>query len=270
MKDKFTICVLLYGDHPELAERCLRSIADTIRADDLNLRVGLNAVSPRVTEWVKSWVPAENIWEAAENIHKYPMMRQMIHGISPVKTEFMMWFDDDSYLSGYSQTVANNNPYWLQHVEHTMVNSDLIGSIYTIPWMGKQREYVQAQPWYTGKDPSDRPRMRFATGGWWTIRTDLLYRYDYPWQDLDHRGGDCMLGELCHQQGLRLNHFRDGVKINANQAGQESKAPRRGFDQKPLGVEFDPGVADALHRATQPPPVTTQPPEQPRRRIIEL
>ena len=102
-----------------------------------------------------------------------------------------------------------------------------------------------------------------------------------------------MLGELCYQQGLRLNHFRGGVRINANAAGQESKAQRRGFDQKPIGVEFDSGVAEALHRATQPPLVRIQRdhllndeeaahqktirdqaeqeiPPKPRRKIIEL
>ena len=80
-----------------------------------------------------------------------------------------------------------------------------------------------------------------------------------------------MLGEMCFQQGLRLNHFRDGVKINADASGRESKAPRRGFDQKPIGVEFrGDQVADALQRATQPPVQQTQPPQKKRRRIIEL
>lgn len=258
MKDKFTIGVLLYGDYPELAERCLRSITNTVRAEDLNLRVGLNQVSDRVTSWVKSWVPPENIWESTENIHKYPMMRQMVHGLKPVETDYFMWFDDDSFLQGYDLTSGDNNPYWLQHLEHTMVNSDMVGSIYTIGWQGQQREFVKAQPWYAEKDPAERSKIRFATGGWWTIRTELLYRYDYPWPMLDHRGGDAMLGEMCYQQGLRLNHFRDGVRINANASGQESKAQRRGFDQKPIGTEFDAGAAEALHRATQPPMVRIQ------------
>lgn len=272
MKDKFTICVLLYGDNATLADRCLRSIAETVKADDLNLRVGLNEVTPQVAQWVRSWIPEECIWESPTNMHKYPLMRQMIHGIKPVTTEYTMWFDDDSYLDGHRLTVASDNtPYWLRDVEHMMVNSDMLGSIYTQNWQGRQHEWVRSQPWYDGKDPADRPKARFATGGWWTIRTELLYKYNYPWPELDHRGGDQMLGEMCYQQELRLNQYKRGVRINADTAGRESKAPRRGFDQKPIGVEFDPGVSDVLHRATGLPPtestITTVPP---RRKIIEL
>jgi len=271
MKDKFTICVLLYGDYPHLADRCLRSITQAVAAEDLNLRVGLNEVSDRVTEWVRSWVAPECIWESPTNLHKYPMMRDMLYGIRPVDTEYFMWFDDDSYIDeSYSLLVANDKPYWLRQVDHAMVNSDVIGSVYTIGWQGKQREYVKAQSWYNGRDPAERTKIRFATGGWWTARTALLEEQNYPWPDLDHRGGDAMLGEMCFQHGLRLNQFREGLHINSNTAGQESKASRRGFDQPPLGVKYDPGVAATLHRATAVPPVA--PPKLGRspKPIIEL
>lgn len=248
MKSKFTIGVLLFDNFPELADRCLRSIANTIRMTDLNLRVGLNAVNPGIVDWVKSWVPADCIWEYDHNIHKYPLMRQMLHGVKPVDTEYFMWFDDDSYLEGYSLLDSVKRPYWLQLVEHAMVNSDMIGAIYDMAFAGNQRDWVKAQPWYTGRE--FLPKLRFATGGWWTIRTDLLYRFDYPWKDLDHNGGDALLGELCRQQHLRLNNFRDGVKINADINGRESKAKRRGTSQKPLGWNYDAGVTAALNRAT--------------------
>jgi len=265
MKDKFTICVLLYGDHPQLAERCLTSICDTIQEGHLNLRIGLNQVSQAVRDWVFSWMPHEDIWEAPTNIHKYPMMRQMFYGARPVETPYTMWFDDDSYLDGYQLVRQQNQPYWLSLVEQNMVNSDMIGSVYTIPFQGQQRAFVRDQSWYNGRDPEERKSMRFATGGWWTARTEVLREWDYPWEYLDHRGGDCMFGELMYQQGLRLNQFRDGVKINADDQGRESKAQRRGFDQPPLGVEYDPGVGNTLHRATSP--VAAEPPQ---RRIIEL
>lgn len=250
MRTKFTIGILLYGDFPYLADRCLRSIANTIKSADLNLRVGLNEVSPAVVSWVKSWVPNDCILEFDKNINKYPLMRQMVHGVKPIDTEYFMWFDDDSYLDGYSLLDTIKRPYWLQLVDHAMVNSDMIGSIYTMPFQGNQQEWVKAQPWYTGQKLSSK--MKFATGGWWTIRTDLLYRFDYPWRELNHNGGDALLGELCHQQHLRLHNFRDGVKINADEHGRESKAERRGTDHRsrPLGWDYDPGVAATLNRAT--------------------
>lgn len=249
-KPKFTICVLLYGNYPTLAERCLRSITETVAAEDLELRVGLNQVVPLVADWVKSWLPPECIWESKENRHKYPMMREMIHGVRPIETPYTMWFDDDSYLDGFQLTAGHDQVHWLHTVEQCMEDADMIGSIYSMHWSGNQRDFVKAQPWYAGKDPADQPKIRFATGGWWTMRTPLLYRYDYPWPTLDHRGGDIMLGEMCRQQSLRLRHFNTGLHINADKDGKESKSQRRGFDQTPIGVDFDPGVADTLHRAT--------------------
>jgi len=251
LKDKFTICVLLYGDHTELADKCLRSIAETIRVEDFQLRVGLNAVSDRTRNWVKSWIHPDCIWESEENIHKYPMMRAMIHEARPVTTEYLMWFDDDSYLEGHKLEEDASTSPWLLHVDSMMSTADMLGSIYVKGWEGNQAEFVKAQPWYAGKEPAGR-RLKFATGGWWTIRTELLYKYDYPWPDLDHCGGDTMLGELCHQQDLRLRHFSTGVKINAGHSGVESEAPRRGFTQKPYGSDFVKSAADKLHAATTP------------------
>ena len=236
MRDKFTICVLLYGDFPQLAERCLRSITETVSERDLNLRVGLNAVSPAVRDWVHAWVPENSITESAENIFKYPMMRKMLYD-NPVTTDYIMWFDDDSYLTGFK--ICDGADKWLQLVEHAMVNADMIGSPYYIPWQGKQKEFVRQQPWYAGKDPDSGKHIKFITGGWWTIRTELLYKYDYPWLDLEHCGGDTMLGELCHQQGLRIHNFNTGIRVNADAAGAQGKSARRGngFNPQPLGKE---------------------------------
>lgn len=260
MIDDFTICVLLYGNHFDLALRCLTPLLQGGPIPASHLRIGLNAVCPQTRELAYQAAPGY-VWEFEENQHKYPVMRQMIHGISPICTPYTMWFDDDSYIV---QPLAP----WLTTVASRMTNADLIGSLYFVSWQGQQRAFVKAQPWYKGKDPAARGHINFATGGWWTIRTDVLYKFNYPWPELDHRGGDAMLGEMCFQQGLRLKHFRDNVKINASSTGKESAAPRRGFNQDPLGFDFDPGVAEALHRATSPPATGPEPTK--RRRIVEL
>ncbi len=262
MIDKFTICVLLFGDHFDLAQRCLSSIVNGVDPQALNLRIGLNAVTDETRKLAYALAP-HSIWEFTENRHKYPVMREMVHGVSPIRTPYTMWFDDDSYLVKPTKTL-------LSQIDGLMPDADMLGSLYRIPWQGNQKLYVQAQPWYAGRDLDSRPKIKFATGGWWTIRTEVLYRFDYPWPLLDHRGGDVMLGEMCYQQGLRLKHFRDGVKINADHTGRESKAPRRGFDQLPLGVDFDPSISAALHRATSPSPAIHPKPQPKLRPLIEL
>lgn len=267
MTTDFTILVLLYGDHTNLADRCLRSIAETVRAGDLtNLRVGMNAVCKQTSDWVRAWVPEENIWEFSENRHKYPVMREMIHGRRRIETPYTMWFDDDSYLTGFKLSETDPGNYWLSRVEAAMINSDMIGAIYGIDWHKNQRLWVQDQPWYNGKSTADRQKIRFATGGWWTMRTDILYGWNYPWPELDHRGGDVMMGELCYQRGLRLNQFREGLKINANIKGVENKSPRRGFDQNPIGYDYRPDAKPAVST-----PIPPQP-QLPRKRplILEL
>lgn len=266
MISDYTICVLLFGDYNKLARRCLVPLRGLREQTDV--RVGLNQVCENTREIAAAVATTGHIWEYTENRHKYPVMREMIQGVAPITTPYTMWFDDDSYIDVPLD-------HFFGAVDKTMANADMLGSLYTLGWIGQQREFVRSQSWYNGKDPNDHPKIRFATGGWWCIRTELLYKFNYPWPDLDHRGGDVMLGELMYQQDLRLKHFKYGVKINADDAGRESQAARRGFDQPPFGAHFDVGISETLHRATGSPPLTTSqqesPPLQPRRRrIIEL
>lgn len=245
----YTVCVLLFGDYPQLADRCLRSIAAAIPESDLRLRVGMNAVVPAVADWVRSFVPEEDVFQKTENIGKYPLMREMFHGARPIDTEFIIWFDDDSYISP-DYALRSRDERWLDLVTAAAVDADVMGSLYTKPWEGQQRTWVRKQPWYNGKPPEDRPHMRFATGGFWVARTEVLRKFDYPWPALKHNGGDTTLGELCFQQGLRLRQFKTGVHINANDRGEESKAARRGLiGQPPIGKHIDLDTAASVHGA---------------------
>jgi hypothetical protein len=156
------------------------------------------------------------------------MMRQMFHS-KPIETPYVMWFDDDSYIKDVSL---------LTQVEAQMADCDMLGSVYTIPYGNDQKEWCKTQPWYTGKPLSDKPR--FATGGWWCIKTDVLKRFDWPTPELKHCGGDVALGILISQNDLKLKHFNKGVAINANAQGKESAAERRGASktEKPIGKGF--------------------------------
>jgi hypothetical protein len=96
----------------------------------------------------------------------------------------------------------NVTPAWWSSVHQKMQTSDMIGAIY---------------------------RMRLR----------IIQQYDYPFPEIIQCGGDTAMGELIRQQNLRLNSFRDGVRINADEDGRESKAPRRGVvSDKPVWYKF--------------------------------
>ncbi|MCI0420754.1 MAG: hypothetical protein L0312_16260 [Acidobacteria bacterium] len=226
MATEVTVCVLLFGDYPVLARRCLGPLAALWKRGLLHLRVGANSISS-ATKAVLSELEVMPTHSEETNICKYPMMRRLLR--EPlINTPLTMWFDDDSYVS--ADPVG-----WLEQVTLGIREADMLGSIYQIRLGGKQHEWIRRQPWYTGLAVSRGGLVRFATGGWWAVRTELLYRYGWPPEELIHRGGDVMLGELCRQQNLRLKHFNRGVSINADDSGRESAAPRRGFDSKPVG-----------------------------------
>jgi hypothetical protein len=159
-------------------------------------------------------------------------MRRMFHDPDrPVMTPYLMWFDDDSYIDWPDSD-------WWSRPYQAMQEADMIGSIYTIPAQGDQPKAVAAQPWYRNK-PLERgrdgkSRFRFATGGWWVVRTRIVQKWDWPWPELKHRGGDHTFGELIRQQSYTLKDFKEGVRINADKQGRESKAPKRGHDERPL------------------------------------
>lgn len=242
MAKDITICVLLYGDHYKLAERCLQSLQNLPQAR-VDLRVAMNAVCD-ATAWLVQKYQQQGRISVAQahvtNIHKYPAMRALLSATQPMLAPRVMWFDDDSYL------VDGCNAEWLDEVIGELRHYPMIGSIYHMKFQGRQREWIKAQPWYMGKDPGLRDSTRFCTGGWWAIQTKVLRDLGYPWANLDHNGGDVMLGEAMYQADLSLRSFRHGVHINADEIGRESKAPRRGFSQLPVGTETAPAVPEPI------------------------
>src|SRR5260221_519410 len=56
--------------------------------------------------------------------------------------------------------------------------------------------------------------FRFAAGGFWAIRTDVLHQLDWPDGRLLQAGDDLLLGEALRQNQLRLGNFTYGVEIH--------------------------------------------------------
>lgn len=231
---KFTVCALLYGNHTDLARRCLEPVLKLSESGLVELRVGLNEASDDTSNYVTENRGLCTIYEADPQIFKYPMMRRMFYE-QPLTTDYVMWFDDDSYIKDPEPAE------WLKSVETSMSSCDMLGSVYVIPYGNDQKAWCQTQPWYTGKPIKDKPK--FATGGWWCIRSEVIKRFNWPIPELKHCGGDVALGVLIDQNNLRLKHFNNGVAINANEVGKESSAARRGASrtEKPIGKGFTPG-----------------------------
>lgn len=227
----FDVNVLLYGDHRDLARRCLESIQKTIDPKlAAVVRIGLNAVTPQVKD--EAWRLASKMpvithiyWETSNrNVWKYPMMRKMIRDRErPVEAPYVMWFDDDSFLVDRSDRL-----WWSKAEIATRGPQTVTGSVYKLTkgFRGPQFSWIEGQPWFKQRNIQGIPR--FAQGAWWMAKTIFLDRWDYPFPELRHNGGDSMLGELLHQQGHTIKHWNTGVAINADHRGAESAAKRRG------------------------------------------
>lgn len=219
------ICVLFYGDgdcYYQLAQRVLNAPMQALGANpDVEFRFGLNACGLDTTEYIESqaakYFPRSTVLSAPVNTYKYPMMRRLFTAapLPPVT----MWFDHDSYLQP-----AVDATQWLARIRRQLTACSMLGSVYRGLMTDAQRAWVVAQPWSDAKTPIGV--TSYATGSWWAAQSSVLEQYSWPPADLQQKGGDILLGELCKQTGLALCHFRDGININANAAGVEGAHPR--------------------------------------------
>jgi hypothetical protein len=238
---------LFFGSDKEclsLAQRVLNSPMRALAEHNVEFRFGLNAVGEQTRTYVRGAVkesfPDALVIDSPTNLFKYPMMRRLLHE-KPLAAPLTMWFDDDSCLAP-----TCNVSTWLPRLKKQLEVYTMLGSVYRQRLLGNQAAWIKNQWWYNNRPITDY--VKFVTGGWWTIQSSVLLRYDWPLLDLKHRGGDVMLGALCAQQDLAIGHFRDHVWINANEHGVESKAPRRGHNERPIGVDYRPGAYEPLSR----------------------
>lgn len=233
------VCVLFYGEDEislPLAQRVLNTPMRELAKQNVEFRFGFNAVGEKTKAYVREAIASDfhnTLWiEPEGNIFKYPIMRRMLHE-KPLLAPLTMWFDDDSCLAPNCDVTT-----WWPRVKNLLDTYAMVGSLYRQRLLGEQPTWIKQQWWYAGKPVP--PYIKFITGGWWTIRSSVLLRYNWPIPELRHRGGDVMLGALCDQQDVPITHFRDSVWINANEEGVESKSPRRGHDEAPIGVRLAP------------------------------
>jgi hypothetical protein len=266
MTVKYTVFVLLYGDYTHLARRVLDSLLmsdpKNFKGDyiPIEIRVGLNEVSPSTKQYVDQLITSgklqnKNVYTSEKNIHKYPIMRYMFFDENnPITSPWTMWFDDDSFVKDTKEFFFTLEKT-INRLEKTAAPPAMYGQTWFMNLGGNQHYWVKDQPWYRGKEVEPTRKVRFCTGGWWCTKTDVIQQLNWPVPEIDHRGGDVMLGEALRQLDLPLKHYHSHVAINADQSGNDCKSPRRGFDSKPVGWNYEPGGTRVVKDATEGAPL---------------
>lgn len=229
------VCALCYGNdsHCENLARRLFNAEFIELGRYADVRIGLNAVGDAtrdIVDAVRTKLPTAVIIDCPENINKYPMMRRLFDA-RPISAPHTMWFDDDSCIVS-----GTNVPEWLGRIQKQLSTYAIVGSVYLQGYVGGQRDWIKSQPWYRGLEPARC--LQYVAGGWWAAQTQALRDLNWPVLGLKNRGGDVMLGEAMRQANLFVGHFRDNLWISANESGVESKSPRRGGAELPVGVDY--------------------------------
>jgi len=228
-----TICVLTYGDYPELARRCINSIVSNCDRNHYRLVVGANSVNHHTRDYLNTLVSIGSIdalYESEININKCPMMRRMFQDID---SEFIWWFDDDSNIidtqalsqrlaiarTASPSTVIWGHEFFFGDEKDFSYGTDVVG-------------FVRSAPWYRGRNPPSWERggkdeydfegrgvgdgrWFFITGGCWFIRTSVIRALDWPDRRMIKRNDDVFLCEAIRQQGWHVADIGPlGVMIN--------------------------------------------------------
>lgn len=228
------VCVLLYGDYPDLARRCLVSLDGLLDDPDTNLVVAMNEPSSRTLSLLPTVLPNRpdriTFTLSDPQIHKYPMMRFVLGTPTLRPGGIFCWFDDDSFVKTDPRLMVRDLRLDLAGTDPTVV-----GAKYTYNRLEPyQVDWARRQWWYTGQ-PIQAQKTPFLTGSWWACHTSLLRKYDWPDPVIDHNGGDILFGLLCDQQGIRMVDSHKHVSINADSSGRDCSQPTRGFKGRRAG-----------------------------------
>lgn len=227
MSEFASVYALLYGSYHVLHKRLLDSLSLYVPSS-VRVVVWCNQVCPETRALLE--VSHFNAIFCEENKPKYLAMREMFTSVtySPLGSEWVVWFDDDSYVERSDWYVATKE--YVASRRHQ--NICYFGQPWFVHHLPGQWEFISRMPWFRNKPPElikGRPGITFAQGAYWGLRTDVLRSLDWPPSQfgLSHNGGDTLLGEAIRQADLPFHKFHYGVKINA--------ARRRGHSEPPAG-----------------------------------
>ena len=229
-----TICVLTYGDYPGLASRAIDSIRHNCPRPRYQLIVGGNALGTQTLHYLEGLQARGDIDElilSPTNMNQCPMMRRMF---PKAESEFIWWFDDDSYITG-----ADALDRWLEPARRAPSRTVMWGPLSLCdhpltfaPDLDDITAFVRGGDWYRGLPPpswrtggkgefnfrgngTGDGRWFFIPGGCWLIRTSAIRDLDWPDRRLIKMGNDVLLGEAIRQHGWELENIGNpGVAIN--------------------------------------------------------
>ncbi len=208
---RFTLCLLLYGN-ANAAARQLKERWKKPWDDAIGFRFGLNACKV-ANAALAEIAPVPFICRERTNIGKPALMRRLFHE-RRIDTEWTIWFDDDSF------------PYradWLQALEVAIAAQPdvaMLGVPAVTEVSARMVNFIREAPWYRGVplEPSrtrtSAARLHFILGGFWAIKTEWIYKLDWPDPRIVHFEDDYLLGEAIRQNGGKLGRFHSGVKVD--------------------------------------------------------
>lgn len=236
--DKFSIAVLCYGPHPQLAYRCVSSLLPALNSPAVaDVHLCVNAVVPATMtalRYAANQMTCPVFFHVAEeNACKYPMLRQVLRNVYCPLGENLMWFDDDTIVAKPDQLFSSTQAQLDVH--------PVAGRRQRIQLHPNQAKWLNQQDWSKRQLPWTPVPVYFPAGGWWAAKTEFLLQHDWPHPLLYHRGGDVMLGVLLSKLGLTFG-VPDPmpVWINAAKPGEHHTQQRRGHDHQPLGCVLPP------------------------------
>ena len=233
-----TIYVLCYGDYLSLHKRVLNSLTDHLPDGKAWVVIWGNNLSVASKTYIEAICATRggsfSFFNWFDNVPKYEVMRRMWQdpdGPGP-RTPWTLWLDDDTHIV---------KPDWWRKTmafikAHEDENICYIGQPWFVHHLPGQEEFIKQAKWYKGvpfemhptRNPKvKKPGIKFATGGYVWLRTDVIEQLKWPDERLVHNGGDTLLGEAIRQQGLPRHFYDYGVKVN--------DAKRRGRSDKPAG-----------------------------------
>lgn len=218
-----TVCVLVYGDHPDLAGRFFERLVRHTPMELVRTRIGMNAVGAATRRIVDSFVedhPGTWVVDSGENLFKNRMMRRLFHE-RPLETRWAIWFDDDSFV---------RRDDWLQSLAMRIEGSpgsSMLGRPAMVAPDRRVLRFVESAAWFRGKpflrigeDGGGSEWFTFVEGGFWAVRSDAVRMLDWPDPRLIHYLDDFIMGEALRQNDLTMVPHWSGVEISAS--------PRRG------------------------------------------
>lgn len=238
---KFTVFVLCYGPHTDIARRCLDSVIATVPEDRLDLRVALNECAPATIKYVAG-LPTTKVYKYPENKKKYPVMRDMFYDSKcPITTPYLVWLDDDTkvvdpkWLIDLSQTIIANHPHGSR-----LYGPKFVHDLKTYERRGSRpKDWFNRADWHTGRHMRIRGRnteapngtvIEFAAGWCWALHVETMRKAQIPDVRLNHNGGDITIGEQVHQAGFKVKMWNRNKSLVFTPPREQGG--RRGYSEK--------------------------------------